>query len=553
MFIKKKYEYPLYIAFIWHMHQPWYLDGDIAIFPWVRVHSLKDYLDMVSILDNFPNIKQTFNLVPSLIEQIKLISEKKASDIYWEISKKPSIELSVKDKKFIIKWMCPPHYIKRISNFKSYKKLLIKVENLKRSLGNTSSFINKLTDQEYRDLQLWYDLSWFDPVYMKNNRFLNALVQKGEFYTEDEKSKLYDEQLKIIEKIIPKFKQMKEERRIELICSPYYHPILPLLCDNKVAIEANPNSKVPHNNYSFPHDARTQMETGLDFHKSIFGSKPKGIWLPEMAISNEALKILMNFEIFWTITDQHILSKTINEDLSLGSDKVVKNPHLLYKPYTYTSGNNSINLIFRDQILSDLIGFVYNNMTWEHAINDLMDRLERIYFSISSDKEPYLVTIAMDGENCWEYYENDGYKFISNLYKVLGENSQFRLVSVSEYLSMYPPAKKINSIKPGSWVRSDFTNWIGGDGQNQAWDYLYKTRIDVKRVINSVIEKDTINKIFKRIYIAEGSDWFWWFGDNEKSGMDELWEERFREHLLEIYKILEISPPDELKSPIKVI
>ncbi|MBA7671412.1 hypothetical protein ES703_79570 [subsurface metagenome] len=118
---------------------------------------------------------------------------------------------------------------------------------------------------------------------------------------------------------------------------------------------------------------------------------------------------------------------------------------------------------------------------------------------------------------------------------------------------MYPPVKKINSIKSGSWVRSDFTNWIGGDGQNQAWDYLYKTRIDVKRVINSVIEKDTINKIFKRIYIAEGSDWFWWFSDNEKSGMDELWEERFREHLLEIYKILEISPPDELKSPIKVI
>jgi len=320
-----------------------------------------------------------------------------------------------------------------------------------------------------------------------------------------------------------------------------------------VAIEANPKSIVPNNHFTFLEDARMQIEKGLNFHKSIFGLKPAGVWSPEMAVSNESLKILAESGIFWTIADQNILSKSINMDLSLQNDRLIKNPHLLYKPYTFFNGNNSINIIFRDQILSDLIGFVYNGMNWQEAINDFMDRIERIYFSVSQDFKPYLVTIALDGENCWEYYEKDGVEFLSNLYKKLNESNHFKLVSVTDYLSKYPPTDRLYNIKPGSWVRGDFSNWIGGERQNQAWDHLYQARVDVEKYIKSGIDGEKREKILREIYIAEGSDWFWWLGNNEKSGMDELWEQEFREHLFKIYEILGISPPENLKSPIKII
>lgn len=579
MLVKRKSEYPLHIAFIWHMHQPWYLNSDsslrggntaflkennkrqlnnVAFLPWVRLHSIKDYLDMVTILDNYTNIKQTFNLVPSLVKQIELISDEKISDKYLDICLKPASKLTIKEKEFILRWMCPPSNIKRISNYEQYKKILIKIENLKNNSNagslkrnpnpEGSLFItNKLTEQEYRDLQVWFDLSWFDSTLIENNQFLNGLVQKGDGYSEKDKKKLYDEQLKIIKRIIPIYKQMEEQKRIEIISSPYYHPILPLLIDNKVAIEANPKRIVPNNHFTFLEDARTQIEKGLNFHKSIFGSKPNGIWSPEMAISNKSLKIIAESGILWTVADQSILSKSINVDLSLQEDRLIKNPHLLYKPYTFFNGNNSINIIFRDQILSDLIGFVYNNMSWEDAVDDFMNRLERIYFSVSQDFKPYLVTVALDGENCWEYYEKDGIEFLSNLYKKLNESNQFKLVSVTDYLSKYPPTDKLYNIKPGSWVRGDFSNWIGGVGQNQAWDHLYQARVDVEKSITSWIDGEKREKILKQIYIAEGSDWFWWLGDNEKSGMDELWEQKFREHLLKIYEILELSPPENLK------
>ncbi len=587
MSVKRKSEYPLHIAFIWHMHQPWYLNNyttisscnindnntnidhtddsvnsNMAFLPWVRLHSIKDYLDMVTILDNYPNIKQTFNLVPSLVKQIELISDEKISDKYLDISLKPASKLTIKEKRFILDWMCPPNNIKRISNYEQYKKILIKIEDLKRSfkvgslernLKGSLSIINKLTEQEYRDLQVWFDLSWFDPMFIENNRFLIGLVQKGNGYSENEKKKLYDEQLKIIKRIIPKYKQMGEQKRIEIISSPHYHPILPLLIDNKVAIEANPKSIVPNNHFTFLEDARMQIEKGLNFHKSIFGLKPAGVWSPEMAVSNESLKILAESGIFWTIADQNILSKSINIDFSLQNDRLIKNPHLLYKPYTFFNGNNSINIIFRDQILSDLIGFAYNNMSWEDAVDDFMDRLERIYFSVSQDFKPYLVTIALDGENCWEYYEKDGVEFLFNLYKKLNESNQFKLVSVTDYLSKYPPIDRLYNIKPGSWVRGDFSNWIGGEGQNQAWDHLYQARVDVEKYIKSGIDGEKREKILREIYIAEGSDWFWWLGDNEKSGMDELWEQEFRKHLFKIYEILGISPPENLKSPIKIV
>jgi len=607
MLVKRKSEYPLHIAFIWHMHQPWYLnsgnstDGsnstnggnitfsqknkghslnkdnslnkrhslhnvhsfnNVAFLPWVRLHSIKDYLDMVTILDNYPNIKQTFNLVPSLVKQIELISDEKISDKYLDITLKPASKLTIKEKEFILRWMCPPSNIKRISNYKKYKRILIKIEDLKNNTNagdlkrnpEGSFFItNKLTEQEYRDLQVWFDLSWFDSTLIENNKYLNGLVQKCYGYSEKDKKNLYDEQLKIIKRIIPKYKQMEEQERIEIISSPYYHPILPLLIDNKVAIEANSGSIIPDKHFAFLEDAKIQIEKGLNFHESIFGSRPDGIWSPEMAVSNESLKILSKYGILWTVADQSTLSKSINVDLSLQNDILIKNPNLLYKPYTFFNGNNSINIIFRDQILSDLIGFAYNGMNMKEAVNDFMDRIERIYFSVSRGFKPYLVTVALDGENCWEYYEKDGIEFLSNLYKRLNESNQFKLVGVTDYLRKYPPIDKLYDIKAGSWVRGDFSNWIGGEGQNQAWDNLYQARVDVEKFINSRIVGEKREKILKQIYIAEGSDWFWWIGDNEKSGMDELWEQKFREHLIKIYEILEISPPENLKSPIKIV
>ncbi|MFH1441526.1 MAG: glycoside hydrolase family 57 protein [Candidatus Omnitrophota bacterium] len=508
----------LYLAFIFHMHQPYYknLLTQQTDLPWVRLHGVKDYLDMVRILENYPDIRQTFNLVPSLIEQIQDYASKKVKDRYLELSYCPASELTVQEKQFILANFFSINTEKCIAVHPRYYELFLKRENNR-----------ELNTQDYLDLQVWFNLSWIDSYFRDNIKDLKKIVSKARFFTEREKIIVLEKQLEIINNIIPAYKEFSNKGQIEITLSPYYHPILPLLCNTEIAKEANSKTILPQINFSYPEDAGIQIEQAIKFFKSVFGFIPSGMWPSEAAVSRQILPFIERAGIKWIITDEAILFK------SLKTKK--RSAQFLYKPYIIKTEEGSLNIIFRDRMLSDLIGFVYHRWNAQDAVNDFMKQLKNIYTDFKN--RDLLVTIAMDGENAWEYYSNDGKDFLGLLYKRLSESEFIKTTTVNEYLKTHPAKDEIKQLSAGSWIYGEFNKWIGSPQKNKAWEQLIKAR----RALNEAkLKDDRLVLAWKQMLILEGSDWFWWYGDDTLGDFDRL----FRMHLANFYSILGARMPD---------
>jgi alpha-amylase/alpha-mannosidase (GH57 family) len=540
----------LHIAFVWHLHQPLYKDRltNSYTMPWVRLHAIKDYLDMVVLLERFENINQTFNVVPSLIEQIEDYNNRLAVDPYLRLSQIPIKNLSELQKAKILELFFDLNKEKMLSKFPRYLDILKKREALRKKYnGDYSSFTNDFEDQEYLDLTVLFNLAWFDYLWQTHEFDLVELIKKGENFTEEDRVIVINKQFKVIEKIIPEYRKLEKQGKIEITTTPYYHPILPLLCDSDSAKVARPELQLPENLYSFSDDAKHQIYSAIFKHESTFGHKPKGMWPSEQSVSPEMLNLLPN-DIEWIISDEGILFNTLKYYPSRDSNRILENPQILYQPYYMEVNGRKLNIIFRDINLSDSIGFVYSKMDAQLASRDLYNNLKLIQNKLTDD-HPYLVTIALDGENCWEHYENDGYDFLTNLYQLLSEDETLNVTTVSKYLEEFPPERKLENLFSGSWIRSDFTTWIGDPTKNLAWDYLYKTReVLIAYQQNNPQNKEVITKAFEEIYIAEGSDWFWWFGEGNSSTHDDLFDWKFRLHLQNVYNLLGLEVPEYLKS-----
>jgi len=516
----------LYLAFIYHMHQPYYKDllTQECRFPWVRLHGIKDYLDMVEILKDYPQIHQTFNLVPSLIEQIEDYAQGNIRDYFWSLSAKPAEELTGQDKQFILEHFFMIDLEKVISVQPRYFELYIK----KRDRVN-------FTVQDYLDLQVWFNLAWIDPLFRENTPELKALVNKGRFFTEEEKHACLDAQAEILKQIIPAYKKFQATRQIEVTISPYYHPILPLLYNTTVAKEANLKTVLPKSVFNYPQDAEAQVKLAVEFFKDRFGQAPAGMWPSEESVSEHILPFIIRSGINWVVTDEAILFKTLK--------KKKRDTTILYRPYTLQRKDGAVNIIFRDRNLSDLIGFVYHRQRTEDAVADFMQHLDNIHATYK--KENPLVTIAMDGENAWEYYRNDGHDFLKLLYQRICENKNIKSVTVSEYLKEFPAKENLKRLAPGSWIYADFNKWIGNPYKNLAWECLTKARQELEEVTRSPGHQ-VADLAWKQMYICEGSDWFWWYGENH-----EHFDELFRLHLSNFYKIIAKDVPDYLSRPLK--
>lgn len=515
----------LYLAFIWHMHQPYYkniLTHEIEL-PWVRLHGTKDYLDMVKILEGFPKIKQTFNLVPSLIEQINDYCLNSAKDKFLSLSEENASQLSSEGKDFILKNFFMADVERIIATHPRYYEL-----HLKKNSGK------ELNTQDFLDLQVWFNLGWIDPSFRRNLPQLRQIAEKGRFFSEEDKAIVLKTQIEILKEIIPAYKEFFKKGQIEVTASPYFHPILPLIYNTKTAQEANLKTKLPQKNFSYPEDVNWQIKEAVSLFKKNFEKPPQGMWPSEEAVSQHIVPFIIEAGINWIITDEVILFKSLNKK---------RRAQLLYKNYKIKHKDKTLNIIFRDSSLSNLIGFIYHRWPAKNAVDDLMGHFNNIA-KLFKDTDG-LLTIALDGENAWEYYLNDGIDFLSLLYERLSNSQDMQTITVSEFLKSHPAQDSIKKLSAGSWIDGNFNKWIGNSEKNSAWQYLAEARDKLKgmQTNKNAIDYDLA---FKQIYALEGSDWFWWYGDNGPGEFDAL----FRMHLINFYKIIKEAIPDYLFKPL---
>lgn len=532
----------LHLAFLWHMHQPYYrndVNGE-TIMPWVRLHCLQNYYDIPDILTKGNNLKMTFNLVPSLLLQIENL-ERGVSDSFEETAKIPAESLTDEQKLFILKnfFMIHPN---KISVFPRFASLW---EKRGKAWHSIKDDINpgKFSVDEYRDLQVLYHLSWCGWK-LQEDPEIAGMINKGADFTEEEKTALFSKLKTFIPKIIPLYKRLKEENRIDISTSPFYHPILPLLVDQNIGIESSPNTILPEMRMKLPSDAEKQLAKGLTFFKDRFGFEAAGIWPSEGSVSNDALAIAAGCGLKWAATDDEILKQSLQN--STGE----KHTDAFLTPYKFSSSRGEITLFFRNHYLSDRLGFAYARMKTSKAVDDFISNLKWIYDN-SSIPDP-LVCIIMDGENAWEFFPDNGREFLSSLAAAIDKTDWLETETLSGFLEKRnADLPKLDRVQPGSWIYGNFTTWIGHSEKNRAWELLLKTRQDADNFLHDPSSniKNT-EMIMNELAIVEGSDWFWWYGDDHHTEFSAEFDSAFRQHLINVYILSAKEPPKYLFEPV---
>ncbi len=542
---------PLDVVIVWHMHQPYYKDplkNEYAL-PWTYLHGIKDYFDMPAIVEDTPGAKAVFNLVPSLIEQLLEYAAGTAVDPFLEKGKAAPAELSQDDRIFLLENFFSANRQNMIEPSRRYLELLYMAGE--GEPGSARERVRHFTDQDLLDLQVWFFLAWTGEAARRRYPVFAELVAKGENFTAADKEQLFAAQQELLQAIIPLYRRLHDEGRIELSVTPYYHPILPLLCDIRCAQTAMPRVALPTASFCHPEDARAQIRRGISYFHEIFGFFPTGMWPSEGSVSNEALSIIAENGIRWIATDEEILGKSL--DGGLGAQK-----ERLYRPWRYSSSKGEVGAFFRDHQLSDLIGFTYSQWEAGRAVADLCERLNGIKARLGG--EGRVVPIILDGENAWEYYPDNGYDFLQGMYKGIAEAPTLRLSTCSEVLAETRFDGRLHSIFPGSWINGNYGIWIGHPEENLAWDLIALAReaaVSSNPLVAAALASGepstdvTAEMICRSLYAAEGSDWFWWYGDDHFSPHSDRFDRLFRQHLMNVYRLLGQDSPRALLEPIK--
>ena len=539
----------IHLAFLWHMHQPFYKDlftGEYLL-PWVLLHGTKDYFDMAYILKEFPALKQNFNLVPSLLIQLMDYEDPDVRDTYLQIFRSRPQDLTQSQKVFLLMNFFNANWDNMIRPFPHYFRLL-KKRGFYYPKEGIAEITGYFTDQELRDIQVLFFLAWIDPMFFEHYDSLRYLKGKGESFTEEDKAVIEDVQRAILKGIIPLYKELALNGTIELSTSPFYHPIIPLLIDSNSAREAMPDVVLPDKHFRYKEDARQQITTAIDLFSQLFGHAPRGMWPPEGSVSNETFALYSELGVEWMVTDEDILFRSLGVDTTRDGYGNLMCPELLYRPYLWEREGRALKVLYRDKQLSDLISFHYSRMAPKDAANDCVKRLTEVRSSLRGRVKMPIVTIAMDGENAWENYTNDGWDFLRYLYEAIGREDSIVPTTVGDYLDKVQDTERIASTYAGSWIGHNFSIWIGQVEDNTGWNLLAETREFLE---NEDPERKN-QRAWECIYIAEGSDWFWWYGDDHSSENDEIFDFLFRENLANVYRFSGKEPPDVLSIPILI-
>ena len=513
------------LALLWHMHQPYYEDLATGehILPWVRLHAIKDYWGMAAVLREFPRIRVTFNLVPSLIAQVEAFAADRARDRHLAMGLKPAAELTADEARWMVANGFHAPYDQMIRPYPRYAELhACRMDR------------RAFSEAHLRDLQVWHKLAWMDPDLLIADARLTSLIRKDRGYTEDDKASLRAVELELLGRVVPEYRAAGERGQVELATSPFYHPILPLLCDSDAHLRAHPQAARPRARFQRPEDARLQIDRAVAFHERTFGSRPRGMWPSEGSVSDEAVRLIADAGLQWIATDEDILSRSLAQPMR---------PELLYRPYRI--GERGPVALFRDHGLSDRIGFHYKSWEANAAADDFVGRVRDAgrRFADGGGGGDATVAVILDGENAWEYYPGGGRPFLRALYGALDRADDIETVTMADAAN--GPAEPLPSVFPGSWIHGDFYIWIGHRDDHRAWDQLSAARaaFDGRAAAVDAASRD---RALEEILIAEGSDWFWWYGDDHSSDHDADFDELFRRHLRNAYDALGLPAPEEL-------
>ncbi len=532
----------LSIAIYWHMHQPVYEIEGTYLMPWARLHAVKDYLDMVLVLEKFPKLKLNFDVVPALMDTIVNYING-YHDIHSELTISDTEKLSGEEKSFILNNFFSPKFETMLYKSENYKALYQK--RFSKDVCDPDDF----SPQEISDLMALFNLVWIDPVHDERYPRIKELWAKQYNYTLEDRIEIINIHRQIIKEIIPTYKKYIDEGRIELTTSAYYHSILPILIDLKASTKNTFTTEGLPPTLGMLDDARKQVRLALDKVEEILGIRPKGFWPPELCLGPKTLNLLAKEGIEWTISDEGILSDSINFDFIRDFKGNLNDPYHLTKVYEYQTKTNPINVIFRDRSIPNLINFEYAGIDAKMAANDLFDKIKVVQNKLLvSPDQTHLLTIALDGENCWENYQNDGNDFLANIYSLIEADETLETVLISDYIKKDKHKKTLNKIYSGSWIDKTFQYWIGEPTKNKAWSYLKHTKDVYEAFAKQNKNYPHLDAAYNELMIAQGSDWFWWYGEPNNSGQDFVFDYMFRERLKNVYLILGLEPPEYLNT-----
>ena len=550
---------PLYLSIVWHQHQPLYYKDEAGIYtrPWVRVHATKDYYDMAAMLKQYPDVQVTINLTPVLIRQLNDFTQNGAKDRYWVLAEKPAGQLSFEDKDFILRRFFDANWDHIIRVHPGYKALLDK-----RGEGDDASIsaaLQNFSEQELRDLQVWFNMAWIDPDELAKEP-LKSLVAKDSGFSEADKEILFKEIRRIMAEIIPVHKELQDSGQIEVITTPYAHPILPLIYDSNLASVGNPTAELPEGRIFYPQDAQAHLEKAVEIYTENFGHAPRGLWPGEGAVAQEIVPLVANAGFEWMATGEDVLAKSLDiGSFTRDSSETVQQADQLYRPYTVQGKaggpieGGPVSIVFRDLVISDKLGFTYSGMAGDAAAADVMKRLENIRQQLLKEgvQGPHLVSIILDGENAWENYDNDGKAFLNALYQNLSESTTVKTITPSAYLAKFTEQKALDTLFPAAWFSPNYDTWIGEAEETSAWNYLLRTRQALDGAVRSgKVTDEDLETARDFMYLAEGSDWFWWYGSDQDSGADDYFDTGYRALLGSVYSSLGIEAPDFIQVPI---
>ncbi len=548
----------LNVVLCWHMHQPYYREGlkGACHLPWVYLHGIKDYSDMAAHLERYPAMRAVVNFAPVLLEQLDDYAQQLDRMLKSGVPTQDHmlnflggiepIPTDAVARLTLIQACQRCHAPRMIHPYPAFHRLL-------RMIGATDEagvgshgiewHLGYLSEQYFLDLLTWYHLAWLG-YSLKQTPLAQALMAKGNEYSVVDRQALLGLMQACLAGLIPRYRALADRGQIELSMTPYGHPIMPLLNDFNNMRDAQPDAPVPHA-AAYPggvERSRWHLQEGMAVFEHYFGRKPEGVWLSEGGVSEDALALLDELNIRWTATGEGVWR---NSHLLSGSpEAALASKQSLFAPAKIEGLQTRV--FFRDDGLSDLIGFKYSDWHSDDAVSDFIQHLENIASLSDGKAGGQVVSVILDGENAWEYYPENGYYFLNRLYAALSSHATLRMSTFAEQ-ARCAPVSHLPRLAAGSWVYGSFSTWIGSDDKNRGWDYL----VDAKLAYDQVLATRSLDAqqqllATRQLGVCEGSDWFWWFGDYNPAGSVSDFDQLFRTQLRVLYRLIGVVPPAHL-------
>lgn len=539
----------LKVVLCWHMHQPQYKDlqTDSYRLPWTYLHAVKDYVDMAAHLENEPGARAVVNFAPILLEQIEDYAARIRAFLAEGAPIRDPLLAALGETvlpaepaaRMVLAESCLKANEKRlIQPYPRYHQLAEMVRWL-RERPELAAYVN---DQFLADLLVWYHLAWIGETVRRGDPRLRQLLDKAHGYSLADRRMLLEVIGELLEGVIPRYRRLAESGRVELSMTPYAHPIMPLLLSIDSAREAVPDMPLPAlRRYPGGRErVRWHLKRGLETFERHFGFRPRGCWPSEGGVSEATLGLLDEFGFDWAASGETVLANSLRASgvKSLGAHK-----DWLHQAYTLDGGR--VACFFRDDGLSDAIGFRYSDWHADDAVADFVHHLETIAARMAGRPEA-VVSVILDGENAWEYYPANGYYFLSALYQRLAAHPRLELTTYSQVLQGVKP-RTLKRLVAGSWVYGSFSTWIGDKDKNRGWDMLG----DAKQAFDQAVQEgrltgERLERAVEQLAVCEGSDWCWWFGDYNPAGSVSDFDSLYREHLANLYALMGEPPPEYL-------